>query len=149
MDRVVYVIVGAAVVILLGTLIMYNVESNVPDSEIKTLLDALWWCMSTVTTVGYGDIVPVTDFGRLVAMIYMGFGIAMISILLSVISTNFYKRRIENEEIRKKEIEEKFLRDLLLKKISQLEQNQFQCNKTLEQMFLLLSELDIFTKKKS
>lgn len=142
MDRVVYVIVGAAVVIFLGTIIMYNVESNTPNSEIKTMLDALWWCVSTVTTVGYGDVVPVTDLGRVVAMIYMGFGIAMISILLSVISTNFYKRRIENEEIQKKEIEEKFLRDLLLNKISHLEENQSVCNNLVEQIYSRLSEID-------
>jgi voltage-gated potassium channel len=149
MDGIIYVMVGSALVIFLGTVIMFNVESNAPNSEIKTFLDALWWCMSTVTTVGYGDVVPVTSLGRVIAMIYMCFGITMISILLSVITTNFYKRRIENEETRKKNNEEKYLRDLLLNKISHLEEKQFQCNKTLEQMYILLSEIETSTNKKN
>ena len=77
---------------------MYGVESQVPDSKIKTLLDALWWCVATVTTVGYGDIVPVSNLGRIVALFYMFFGISMIAILMSVITNTFYKRRFEKEE---------------------------------------------------
>ena len=58
--------------------------------------------MATVTTVGYGDIVPVSNIGRIVALFYMFFGISMIAILLSVITSNFYKRRFEKEERGKK-----------------------------------------------
>ncbi|MDW0178127.1 MAG: potassium channel family protein [Nitrososphaeraceae archaeon] len=72
------------------------------QSKIKTLLDALWWCVATVTTVGYGDIVPVSNIGRIVALFYMFFGITMIAILLSVISNTFYKKRFEKEERGKK-----------------------------------------------
>jgi len=77
---------------------MYGVESQVPNSKIKTLLDALWWYVATVTTVGYGDIVPVSNVGRMLALFYMFFGISMIAILLSVITNTFYKRRFEKEE---------------------------------------------------
>jgi len=42
-----------------------------------TLLDALWWCVATVTTTGYGDVVPVTSVGRIVALVYMFFGITL------------------------------------------------------------------------
>ncbi len=56
------------------------------------------WCVSAVTTVGYGDIVPVSNIGRMVAIFYMFLGIAMISTLLSVITNTFYKRRYEKGE---------------------------------------------------
>ncbi len=140
MDKIIYVILGAAVIIFLGTVIMYSVESQVPNSQIKTPLDALWWCISTVTTVGYGDIVPITNLGRIVAMLYMGFGITMISVLLSVITSNFYKRRIENDERVKKDSEEKYLKDLLLNKIANIEEKQSQCNESIEKLYRILAE---------
>jgi len=113
-------------------------ESGVPDSQIKTPLDVLWWTISTVTTVGYGDVLPVTDLGRIVAMVYMGFGITMILVLLSVITSNFYKRRIEKVERLKKDHEQKYLRDLLLNKIEQIEEKQPQSNKVILQLYNVL-----------
>jgi voltage-gated potassium channel len=134
MDKIIYIIIAAAVAVFLGTLIMYNLESGVANSQIKTPLDALWWCIATVTTVGYGDIVPVTKLGKIVAMVYMFFGITLISILLSVITSNFYKRRIENEERQNKEKEEKYLKDLLMNKLSNIEEKQSQCVKVIDEM---------------
>ena len=100
MNKTIALFIASGLIILLGTIVMYNVESQVPNSKIKTLLDALWWCVATVTTVGYGDIVPVSNIGRVVALFYMFFGISMIAILLSVITNTFYIRRIckENEK---------------------------------------------------
>ena len=60
MGKTIYLFIASGLVILLGTFVMYSVELQVPNSKIKTLLDALWWCVATVTTVGYGDIVPVS-----------------------------------------------------------------------------------------
>ena len=109
---------------------MYGLESHVPNSKIKTLLDALWWCVATVTTVGYGDIVPVSNIGRIVALFYMFFGITMIAILLSVISNTFYKKRFEKEERDKRQQELSYLKNELnelLKRLSEIEQKQAQC----------------------
>ena len=106
---------------------MYGVESHVPNSKIKTLLDALWWCVATVTTVGYGDIVPVSNIGRIVALFYMFFGITMIAILLSVISNTFYKKRFEKEERDNRQQELSYLKNELnelLKRLSEIEQKQ-------------------------
>jgi len=84
----------------------------------KNTLDALWWCVATVTTVGYGDIVPVRTIGRIVALFYKFFGISMIAILLSVITNTFYKRRFEKEEREKREEQLNFLKNELLKRLS-------------------------------
>ena len=72
-----------------------SIEYNKPNSKIKSLEDALWWCVATVTTVGYGDVVPVTSFGRYVAIVYMGFGISMITLLISTITNNFTKKELK------------------------------------------------------
>jgi voltage-gated potassium channel len=63
MNKIIHLIIAAGLIILVGTIVEYNIESKVPNSEIKTYLDALWWCVATVTTVGYGDVVPVSNLG--------------------------------------------------------------------------------------
>jgi voltage-gated potassium channel len=130
MNKNIYLFIAAGLVIVAGTIVMYDIESKVPNTKIKTFLDALWWCVSAVTTVGYGDIVPVSDIGRIVAIFYMFFGIAMISTLLSVITNTFYKRRYEKEEKEKREQEI----NELLRRLSGIEGKQAKCMDLLNQL---------------
>jgi len=67
-------------IIIMGAAIL-DIERNAPGANIKTPMDALWWGLVTVTTIGYGDKFPVTTEGRLVAGILIIFGIALISTL--------------------------------------------------------------------
>ena len=127
MNKTIYLFITSGLIILLGTFVMYGVESQVPNSKIKTLLDALWWCLATVATVGYGDIVPVSSIGRMVALFYMFFGITMIAILLSVITNTFYKRRFEKEESEKREQEVNYLKNQLMERLSEIEEKQAKC----------------------
>ncbi|MCB9026504.1 MAG: two pore domain potassium channel family protein [Bdellovibrionaceae bacterium] len=62
--------------LLLGTLIFlfYIFESGI-NPDVETLFDAVWWGMATVTTVGYGDTVPVTMEGKVIAMSLMVTGV--------------------------------------------------------------------------
>jgi voltage-gated potassium channel len=126
-NKTIALFIASGLVILVGTIVMYNIESQVPNSKIKTLLDALWWCVSAVTTVGYGDIVPVSVIGRTVAIFYMFFGISMIAILLSVITTTFYKKRFEKEERQKREHELNNLKNELMQRLSDIEEKQARC----------------------
>ena len=57
---------------------MYHDEHNAPDATIRTFGDAVWWTCSTLTTVGYGDVAPVTPRGRLVAVGLMVGGLALL-----------------------------------------------------------------------
>jgi voltage-gated potassium channel len=57
-----------------------------------TLPDGLWWAISTVTTVGYGDIAPVTIAGRLIAMCIMVIGLGFVAILTAGIAQHFVAR---------------------------------------------------------
>jgi len=76
------IMTGATVlmIVIMGAAIL-DIERNAPGANIKTPMDALWWGLVTVTTIGYGDKYPVTTEGRLVAGILIIFGIALISTL--------------------------------------------------------------------
>ena len=119
-----YLLIGAATVILLGTFVMYAIESNVPGTEIKTLGDSLWWVVETVTTVGYGDIVPVSDLGRTVGLVFMFGGIMIITTIMSVVSTSFYRKRVSKEENKSRREEFEHLKMVLGNKLSDIEERQ-------------------------
>ncbi|MFJ8722052.1 potassium channel family protein [Streptomyces sp. NPDC003343] len=63
---------------LIAPLTVYDLERDAPRSTIHTFGDSLWWAVSTLSTVGYGDAVPVTPPGRLVAAALMGCGLALL-----------------------------------------------------------------------
>jgi len=118
-NKLFYLLFASAAVIIIGTLVIYHVESPNENSEINTYLDAAWWTVATVTTVGYGDIVPVTETGRIVALVYMIFGITILAVFLSVLGTSFYRRRFEKEE---KEFTH--AQKIIIQKIEDLEKKQ-------------------------
>ena len=134
MNKIFYLLVIAGIVVIAGTVIMYNLEKGAENSQMTTLLDALWWCVATVTTVGYGDVVPVTNLGRIVALVYMFFGITLISTLLAVISNTFYKKRFEKEETEKKKQDMNYLRNLVISKLEDIERKQSECIETVNRL---------------
>ncbi len=86
------------IVIFIGSIGIFIIESPYENSKINSFLDAIWWTVATLTTVGYGDVIPVTDAGKIMAIFFMLFAIGFLLIFLSVIGTRFYKRRIEPKE---------------------------------------------------
>ena len=134
MNRIIHLIIAAGLVILVGTIVMYNIESKVPNTQIKTYLDSLWWCVATVTTVGYGDIVPVSNLGRIVAIFYMFFGISMVSVLFFVITNTFYIRRYDKVEIEQRQQQLNQLKNELMIKLSDIEGKQAKCLDLINQM---------------
>jgi voltage-gated potassium channel len=83
-----YVLLLTAGVMLLGATGLYTVERPV-NSSVKSFDDALWWAITTTTTVGYGDIYPVTGEGRLIAVLLMLTGIGVIGVFTATIANLF------------------------------------------------------------
>ena len=81
--------VFASVMISVSAVLIYISESNNKDSAIDTMFEAFYWSFVTLSTVGYGDFVPVTDLGRTVAMVIIISGIAVISFMTSIVVSAF------------------------------------------------------------
>lgn len=114
-------------VVIIGTVAIYAVESQT-ESEINTILDAVWWTVATITTVGYGDIVPLSELGRIIGIFYMFFGVTFIALSISIVGTRLYKKKFEKEE------EMAFDQKKILGIIKKLEDNQNEMSQSLKEI---------------
>ncbi len=73
----------------LGSGVMYWLETGQPDSLIQTPYDAFWWTLVTLSTVGYGDLVPKTEEGRFVASLLILFGVGLFGALSGFMASLF------------------------------------------------------------
>jgi voltage-gated potassium channel len=76
-------------VITFGAALVLGAERAYPGSNIHTYGEAIWWACVTVTTVGYGDYVPVSPTGRGIATLMLFNGVAIISVITATISSRF------------------------------------------------------------
>ncbi len=76
-------------VMLFSAIIMYTVENPVQPEQFPNVITSLWWAICTLTTVGYGDIYPVTAVGRFFASIISLVGIGIIAIPTGIIAAGF------------------------------------------------------------
>ena len=114
-------------VIIIGATAIYIVEMQV-DSQINSPLDAVWWTVATITTVGYGDVVPETTLGRIIGIVYMLFGVTMMAVTISIVGTKIYKGRFEQDEA--VSVNQKTILDTIKK----LQDNQKEINQSLKEI---------------
>ena len=82
------------VVILIGTTLvtasmMYLAERHVQPDKLGTVPDAMWWAVVTLGTIGYGDVVPVTPLGKVIASVTIFLGLVMIALPVGIVATAF------------------------------------------------------------
>jgi voltage-gated potassium channel len=80
------ILIGTA---LVAATLMYLAERHVQPDKLGTIPDALWWAIVTLSTIGYGDVVPVTPLGKLIAVGSVFLGMIMIALPVGIIATAF------------------------------------------------------------
>lgn len=85
-------LVAASLLLLDGALIVYFYERDAPGANIVTIGNSLWWAIVTVTTVGYGDLYPVTLAGRIVASGVMAIGVLTLAVVTAQVSSAFVEQ---------------------------------------------------------
>jgi voltage-gated potassium channel len=94
---IVYTACGAVAIVYAASLAILDVEGTRPESKIHNLGDALWWATTTVTTVGYGDLSPVSPMGKLVAVALMIGGIALVGSVTATLASWIVQRVAEED----------------------------------------------------
>ncbi len=98
-ETAVYLITMLVILVLLfGSVFIVYTEVGAPDANIGSASDAIWWAFVTITTVGYGDRFPVTDEGRVVAMLTMAVGIGIFGVVSSFLATYFMSGKQADDE---------------------------------------------------
>ena len=97
------------VLMLASSLCMYSVEHDSQPEVFRNAFSGIWWSMSTLLTVGYGDIYPITTLGRIMAICIAYLGVGAVAIPTGIISAGFveqYQRKSSLSNIREADIHE-------------------------------------------
>lgn len=95
----IYGIGSALLLIWYISLIVLQFERDAPGATITTYGDAVWWAFCTVTTVGYGDYVPITVPGRVAAVVLMAGGVVLVGLIVATISSIVYERAAKGPRV--------------------------------------------------
>jgi voltage-gated potassium channel len=99
----IYAAGASTILVFVSALAMLDVERHAPGSNITSFGDSLWWSAVTITTVGYGDVAPVTFEGRFIAVGVMIAGIALLGTVTATLASFFIDRvadtaKVESDE---------------------------------------------------
>lgn len=88
-----------AMIMLAASLCMYGFEHEAQPEVFANAFSGIWWAMSTVLTIGYGDIYPITTGGKIIAILIALLGVCVVAIPTGVVSAGFveYYARIRDE----------------------------------------------------
>jgi voltage-gated potassium channel len=97
-EEIIISVVGTAVLVYLSAIGIYYFEHKAQPDVFKSVFDALWWSIATVTTVGYGDIYPITTGGRIFTMVILFIGLGLVAGTTGIFSSALLKIRNEDLE---------------------------------------------------
>jgi voltage-gated potassium channel len=103
-ELIVYVILNFCILYILAVM-MYYIEGAKQPDKFASIMDSLWWAVVTLTTIGYGDVVPITSGGKLLTGIISVLGIGIITIPTGLIASTLIKTRKEEKAMEKCELD--------------------------------------------
>ncbi|KRD09856.1 ion transporter [Mycobacterium sp. Root265] len=89
---VLYTVSGAVLLVLVASLAVLDAERAAPGAHVTDFGEALWWSVTTITTVGYGDLTPVTTTGRVIAVLLMIGGITLVGSITATLASWIVER---------------------------------------------------------
>jgi voltage-gated potassium channel len=88
-DQLIVTIFITSLLLLIASSIMYYLEHDIQPESFPNIISSLWWAIATLTTVGYGDIYPVTALGRMLSGVIAILGIGLVAMPTGIISAGF------------------------------------------------------------
>ncbi|MFO1519689.1 MAG: potassium channel family protein [bacterium] len=125
----VYLTLVGTGILLASTTLLHYLEKDI-NPKMKTYFDSLWWGVSTITTVGYGDVTPVTTMGRIIGLALMYTGTVLFITFAGILVSVWMQEEVVKEitplerEVRKEEREQTRIErklDEILKRLDHLE----------------------------
>lgn len=108
------------IILMLGaSLAMYSAEHEVQPEAFENAFSGIWWSVSTVLTVGYGDIYPITIVGKIIAIIIAFLGVCVVAVPTGIISAGFVENYSRSEHSDKRFHDIKELGEILCEKESE------------------------------
>lgn len=95
------------ILMLASGMCMYSVEHNAQPEVFKNVFSSIWWSVSTLLTVGYGDIYPITTLGKIMAICIAYLGVGAVAIPTGIISAGFveqYQKKSSSTNIKKEDL---------------------------------------------
>jgi len=96
------------IVMILSSALMYYAESAAQPEKLASILHAMYWSLITLTTVGYGDISPVTPIGKLISSFTALLGVATVAIFTGIIASSFSRQLERRRMIYEQELEKAY-----------------------------------------
>lgn len=89
--------------LIFASFVMYNVEGDMQPDAFPNILASFWWAVATLTTVGYGDVYPITGLGKLISGLIALMGIGIVALPTGIIGSGFMdKLKSDKKDIEKK-----------------------------------------------
>ncbi|MGK0365573.1 MAG: voltage-gated potassium channel [Saprospiraceae bacterium] len=86
------------ILLILSSALIYTVENEAQPDSFPNIISSMWWAIATLTTVGYGDVYPVTALGKMLAGIIAILGIGLVALPTGILSSAFVSRISAQEE---------------------------------------------------
>ncbi|MGB2318955.1 MAG: potassium channel family protein, partial [Candidatus Puniceispirillum sp.] len=92
------------IALFVSSALMYVVEHEVQPENFSSIPTTMWWSMITLTTVGYGDVSPMTSLGKLVGAVTAVMGICVVALLTGIVATAFANQVARRKDIFEAEV---------------------------------------------
>ena len=96
-EEVIIFVIATVFVLFLAAVGMYYFENEAQPNDFQSLFDSLWWAVATLTTVGYGDIYPITVGGKIFTFIILMCGLGIVAVPAGLIASALSKVRRDED----------------------------------------------------